>query len=586
LYKSRNEETIPPPRPEEPTFDLREALTLSLCLENDKRRPELEKIKQMGAEEQETAEDNVQQLIRETDEAFKSVGESITARSPLGKTFFSSKNTTPEQSPRSSGSLKGRSPRQQQKSAASPSKHNKPAPLAKATRRGSQKKKNTKARAAKAQAAKWTENAKELINTRLFNRIEVDEVLSPTQLEEIRMSRATKKSLEINDTEECDSPVEPFYLEDLPSRIGAAGVGSSVTPPPEEERPTTPGFDFDFQPVRKDFSVKKETDGLSYREMSFPTPPLKSPARMIVRKQLPPLPTIPEVMVTGPDNSVLTPSSDPNIPKEDAFLFLPCQPRTKTAPVFRHGPIRLAKADLALAYSSSKLAAAAADKSLDWTAFQMAILGGAGDFFSEAVDYSRPSASDMDEADELWQWFEELGLDSTGELVDSAKDEEDDKDDAAPLSPTDSNTSSSSRGDSSTSNAASAYSPVSSSGGDNMLPIEVGSEHPNGFWNEGDFDASRFYQAKSVGLKRWAGEGHPKRYERSPSLSGSTASGRRPSTGSVHSLPQSPMLDLVVSRDADGNEYVVPMGYNLGHDLGDFLRWETENVHAAGFYEI
>jgi hypothetical protein len=26
---------------------------------------------------------------------------------------------------------------------------------------------------------------------------------------------------------------------------------------------------------------------------------------------------------------------------------------------------------------------------------------------------------------------------------------------------------------------------------------------------------------------------------------------------------------------------VVPMGFNLGHDLGDFLKWENERV-AAG----
>ncbi|KAI6366745.1 hypothetical protein MCOR25_005107 [Pyricularia grisea] len=52
---------------------------------------------------------------------------------------------------------------------------------------------------------------------------------------------------------------------------------------------------------------------------------------------------------------------------------------------------------------------------------------------------------------------------------------------------------------------------------------------------------------------------------------------------SVGSMPQSPMLDLVVSRAVTGEDYVVPMGYNLGHDLGDFLKWEAENVSFAGF---
>jgi hypothetical protein len=48
---------------------------------------------------------------------------------------------------------------------------------------------------------------------------------------------------------------------------------------------------------------------------------------------------------------------------------------------------------------------------------------------------------------------------------------------------------------------------------------------------------------------------------------------------SVESLPPSPMLDLVIpspSKDRD----VIPMGFNLGHDLGDFLKWEAQNVQT------
>lgn len=41
------------------------------------------------------------------------------------------------------------------------------------------------------------------------------------------------------------------------------------------------------------------------------------------------------------------------------------------------------------------------------------------------------------------------------------------------------------------------------------------------------------------------------------------------------SLPPSPMLKLVASPVMDE---MIPMGYNLGHDLGDFLNWETYHV--------
>ncbi len=45
------------------------------------------------------------------------------------------------------------------------------------------------------------------------------------------------------------------------------------------------------------------------------------------------------------------------------------------------------------------------------------------------------------------------------------------------------------------------------------------------------------------------------------------------------SLPPSPMLDLVVPSQSKNNE-VIPMGFNLGHDLGDFLNWETHHVQT------
>lgn len=47
----------------------------------------------------------------------------------------------------------------------------------------------------------------------------------------------------------------------------------------------------------------------------------------------------------------------------------------------------------------------------------------------------------------------------------------------------------------------------------------------------------------------------------------------------AESLPPSPMLDLVVPNPTKENE-VIPMGFNLGHDLGDFLRWETNHVQT------
>ncbi|EXK76104.1 hypothetical protein FOQG_19136 [Fusarium oxysporum f. sp. raphani 54005] len=40
------------------------------------------------------------------------------------------------------------------------------------------------------------------------------------------------------------------------------------------------------------------------------------------------------------------------------------------------------------------------------------------------------------------------------------------------------------------------------------------------------------------------------------------------------------MMELVVHMDdvEGGISDTVPMGYNLGHDLGDFLKWQAENM--------
>ena len=45
----------------------------------------------------------------------------------------------------------------------------------------------------------------------------------------------------------------------------------------------------------------------------------------------------------------------------------------------------------------------------------------------------------------------------------------------------------------------------------------------------------------------------------------------------AESLPPSPMLDLS-PPNLNKEDGVIPMGYNLGHDLGDFLDWETHYV--------
>lgn len=99
---------------------------------------------------------------------------------------------------------------------------------------------------------------------------------------------------------------------------------------------------------------------------------------------------------------------------DDEYIFLNSTPFTFNVPFFRHGPIRLSKADLVKAdtidVADWKLLSSP-DETLDWTAFHVAILGGAGEFFSDPSG----SCADDDEGqliDGLCDWLRDLGYSS------------------------------------------------------------------------------------------------------------------------------------------------------------------------------
>lgn len=577
--------------------------------------------------EPEGRSDNVQQLIREADDAFDSAGTALRLEEkPDLDTRVSEEkviNIPPPTGPPPTPPVRRRpSPlrpnitkKRLSKPALSPLKSPTiSASVSKAKRQKSQKSRNGRPPrpVAKKQRSKWSVNAKDLLTVRLFNRLEVDEVLSPTRLQEIRMSgashiqsRRSSETLRTIQSDGSDTPVDPFNLQDLPTRIGAAGVRLSI-PSPIVEVPTPRTFDFNLDAERRMSPLKDEDtpradqpsvsrppppedtapskslpedEEMACKDTPCPSLPAKNPLRFasVSHKDVSHLPSIPEVLVTTPENFTISPSTTPQPATQKAttseaddepFIYLPSNPYTLTMPTFRHGPIRIIKSDAAAAYAgSSKLAAASVlDDSLDWTAFHMAILGGAGDVYGEATDYSRRRGGERDEADDLCEWFADFGFAGWGSLDRGGAG----GDGCSPVS------------------TRSSRSGEGGGGGGQYLPIPVEKEFASGFWHArsgdeiGGTEASRrFDRARSVGLRRWTVEGHPKRYEGAAAMCIDIS--RRPSVESVASLPQSPMLDLVMSRDADGKEYIVPMGYNLSHDLGDFLSWEAENVYAAAF---
>ncbi|KAL2165551.1 hypothetical protein VTH06DRAFT_853 [Thermothelomyces fergusii] len=542
----------------------------------------------------------------------------------------------------------------------------------------SKKSRRRRPRASARQSSMWqlTESAKDLFTMRIFNKIEVDEMLPESTLREIRMSRAARWTMspELGVTHikvkpkgkegkdgAATPPIEPLSLdESLDAAAGedagtprasvinqakairgedgktltapdrrqskptgeAAGGWADAEPQVEEPSPSVQQPDSpttkpcDRGEEERNAPIVMVAEGMAAAlpppqlATSPMAPSLRTPThRRLPSSQLPPLPTITEVVTTGAEKATLSPtSSAPQLPDTatkadtDDYVFLDSNPYTLTMPTFRHGRIRLAKADLPI----GKLAAAV-DDTLDWTAFQMAILGGAGDFFSEPTDYSRPSDAELDELEGLASWFGSFGFGGPGSLIGPSEPRTSLQPwiPVFPRTPTLSVPSPTSTPNSSPRTVVGSRSPA-------MWridrPATAGDEcNQNQNKHGGSLSGSIADRIVSSPSLSPLGPGYSPGHRRSassttfehkaskPKLAHSASfesrnhaglsidATRRPSVDSIQSLPPSPMMDLVVSHDVDGNEYIVPMGFNLSHDLGDYLTWQTEHVVGAGF---
>jgi hypothetical protein len=491
----------------------------------------------------------------------------------------------------------------------------------------------------RSRAAHWTRSPElgvthvdENKETTPIEPLSLDSSLDNVAGEDVVTPRASVVNQEaaIDQEEDCKTPTAvPNLQVDVPEdgihgQVQGQQAEEAPLPLQLPDSPTTKSFDGDadgdddeetlpIMMIVDDESPATQPQTADAKLAGSPMPPpMKSHMhRRLPSRQLPPLPTIPEIVATAPpEDAALSPTSVVQPPASkvntDDYVFLQSNRYTLTMPAFRHGEIRLAKADLPI----GKLAAAV-DDTLDWTAFQMAILGGAGDFFSEPTDYSRPSDAELDELEGLASWFGSFGFQSAGTLVGPSEE--------APRTPTQAWTP--------VMPLTPALSPPSPTSTPNSSPRPVvGARSPGiiridppspsdadkanntcmaSFGNtSSDSIAGRFFPTPSLGP---VGPGYSRTHRRSASsttfgqrppkqkvLHTSSSfenrrnhaglaidSGRRPSIDSIQSLPQSPMMDLVVSHDVEGNEYVVPMGFNLSHDLGDFLTWHAEHVSGT-----
>ncbi|RKL00648.1 hypothetical protein BFJ70_g17433 [Fusarium oxysporum] len=297
-----------------------------------------------------------------------------------------------------------------------------------------------------------------------------------------------------------------------------------------------------------DESIPKVNDKIDASPENLLRLPPRDPARLGA-KTAQNLPSTPEITVTAADETQIEPLGDvlafgttnTKRKEDDKYIYLKSTPYTLTQPSFRHGPITLSQADVGRGVKPM-------DDTIDWKAFQIAIQGGAGDLFQDMSN-----EEDEEQVEEIVSWFDTFGFETYGVLVTEDVPE-------LEFEP----------GPSMRPSSYSTLSPTPSTiDNDNELPIPVGAEFPLGFWNAPApgqaFEKIKFFNRP--GLKRWVGEGGPKR----PSFHSSD-----------ESLPPSPMMPLMDDGEGALSDKV-PMGYNLGHDLGDFCSGRRRTLYASEF---
>ncbi|KAH9892989.1 hypothetical protein F4778DRAFT_749114 [Xylariomycetidae sp. FL2044] len=607
-----------------------------------------------------TVSENVQQLIREADEAFKAVGIALNEIRLIEPAITSiPRSATPDepppppakdivpQTPQTQDRQNTTAPNTPSAKVAAPPGSPKRVPLTyKVKRKKSKKSKRPRSmkpqrktgalRPAAKSGPRWTisDNVSELLTGKLFHKIEADEMLTPDQVEAWRLRRlsilqaqaqAKQAAPESSDNDTIDTPVEPFHLEDLSRRIGSSGLRLG------EDSITTEGRTSFGEVVRQDVSSERtsgewplnssaanavEQRPTIHKNNTFPTPILTHPQRTTLLRQQPTaLSSIPEVSSASTprprdDDELFLGGELTRSPvgvTDSEYVFFQSTPHSVNMPTYRHGPIRLAKEDL-----MPDLRDAGLDDGLDWTAFQMAISGGAGDWLTDSDDTIR--RREAEEIQDIVDWFAGYDFDGPGALV-YAGDVE-----VAPTSPTISSITTTTT----TTSGGEEFSDVSYTNieQDNPYsPHHKWQQHHNPLQRRRsqyprhsagprshhrhassnatrtstlreDRASSKYYVDSEI--EQWNSSQHQKQQQQASTLTvvgggreGGGAGGKQPPSGreSYSSMPQSPMLDLRVIRSGEGGDDldVVPMGYNLGHDLGDFLKWEAEHVYAGDF---
>ncbi|KAM0152892.1 hypothetical protein ACHAQE_001187 [Botrytis cinerea] len=395
-----------------------------------------------------------------------------------------------------------------------------------------------------------------------------------------------------SDNPETVSPTEPFHLEHLLPRINndkdktptSAQILGPSSPLPFTSADVSESSETDQRRGRKALSDVSnpdyaEIDAIeqAFEDLNFPSPPRDSPhspprlprsrSNTGMTSLLPTIPEISPLNILAPRTPERSFSQDSEYSQDSStssvdYIQLPSTLYTLTSPLFRHGPIRLEHA-----YHRSNrdsLSAPDLEEALDWTAFQMAISGTMDD---GTLGASQESIWEADEAevDSIFDWWSGFGYPGIGRLVKEAPVSRRKK--VKSLAAADAEKCLRKNKDGRDNRATTIGlglgfgTPSESSSGGPRTP-----EYQGGLWIETIRDSAP-QVVESVSIPTLGAR-------RDVALKVNVPEPRIDDDEDNDSLPPSP-INLVKIKD----EYI-PMGYNLGHDLGDFLNWETYHVQS------
>lgn len=484
---------------------------------------------------------NVEKLIRETDEAFRAVGEALAGSILQGQRWHESEPRLLEQGhyiepPRIPSKNPRRTPVPEQAMAIPVTEMKlRSKKTIKKKKKPSLRPVHTVMPSSANTPGRWTLNMDNLVDVlsgKKF-RIEADEMLTPDRLEEIkrnmklerdkRASVESARSARSTDTG-GSSPTEPFHLQSLFERISAAQNNESVPPIPARIPPAVPTASTSLVSPLSPQNIEESTKESNTKDPKSPstlTRPTRSASSRTTSLQL--LPTISEISpITISAKHVSGSSTLSSSRTSQTYLLLPSTRYTLLAPRYCQGPIRVE--------NPIPECRSPEEEQLDWTAFQMA-LSGMNDTLVGEDEWEQNDA----ELDEIAIWWTSYGF-GLGYMETA----------------------------------------------DSMIPVKIKMPPIQQIQRQTPVHRSIHGRAGSqtFGLgNSW------RRHAREELDTGKIVSkleslNRSRRFSFTESLPPSPMLEIKVPLNSR-NQDIIPMGFNLQHDIGDFLSWETSHVQQT-----